>query len=202
MDIKEALSQLDTLNDEHWTANGDVRLDAVEKLVGKKVSRQELINVAPHFNRSNVEVPDEPKADEPAQDEASPFEELLSPRDFAASISGLDLDELRDIRDLTDKMLDENLKMISDLQEMGKVLKIHKMLVNKEVNRIAPDVDNQTAIRQHLERQIEERAKRYEQFAQVKQMMRESKIGHIDPRSVIDRAMARKTARGGNRPKR
>lgn len=51
-DILEALLGLSPDNDEHWTADGLPRLDAVENLLGASVTRKQLTNAAPDFNRA------------------------------------------------------------------------------------------------------------------------------------------------------
>ncbi|MCK5612907.1 hypothetical protein KAR91_64130 [Candidatus Pacearchaeota archaeon] len=50
--ILEALSQLDPQNDDHWTANGSPRMDAIEELIGdSSVTRADVTNAAPEFSR-------------------------------------------------------------------------------------------------------------------------------------------------------
>ena len=51
-EILEALLGLSPGNDEHWTADGLPRLDAVENLLGTSVTRKQLTNAAPDFNRA------------------------------------------------------------------------------------------------------------------------------------------------------
>lgn len=52
MDIKTALTKLDPSNDDHWTADGAPRIDAVVELTGdKSIKRQDITNAAPKFNR-------------------------------------------------------------------------------------------------------------------------------------------------------
>lgn len=51
-EILEALLGLSPGNDEHWTADGLPRLDAVENLLGASVTRKQLTNAAPDFNRA------------------------------------------------------------------------------------------------------------------------------------------------------
>ena len=51
-EILEALLGLSPGNDEHWTADGLPRLDAVENLLGASVARKQLTNAAPDFNRA------------------------------------------------------------------------------------------------------------------------------------------------------
>lgn len=84
-EILEALLGLSPDNDEHWTADGLPRLDAVENLLGASVTRKQLTNAAPDFNRAmaqsvveeaasqgdDVEQPDADKA-EPDADPQSP----------------------------------------------------------------------------------------------------------------------------------
>ena len=72
MDIREALSQLDSMNDDHWTGDNVPRLDVLSDLVGRKVTRKEVFDAAPKFSRSSMEIPTEPKADSGAEGEGEP----------------------------------------------------------------------------------------------------------------------------------
>lgn len=49
--IAEALKQLDTMNDAHWTADGRPACAAVESIIGDPVTRAEIAAAAPNFNR-------------------------------------------------------------------------------------------------------------------------------------------------------
>jgi hypothetical protein len=51
MEIREALHMLDPLDDDHWTSNGSPRLDIIESLVESKVTRRQLLTIAPDFRR-------------------------------------------------------------------------------------------------------------------------------------------------------
>lgn len=53
--ITEALAQLDHTNDEHWTADGQPRIDVVKAIVGHTVTRQEIVDAAPDFSRAVAE---------------------------------------------------------------------------------------------------------------------------------------------------
>lgn len=55
-DILHALSNLDPEDDDHWTADGQPRLDAIGN-----PSRAQVQAVAPLFNRANPELPEPPK---------------------------------------------------------------------------------------------------------------------------------------------
>ena len=74
-EILEAVRALDPHNDEHWTADGLPRLDAVENLLGASVNRKSVTNAAPDFSRqvalSLVDAPEdgEPPVDEPPVDD-------------------------------------------------------------------------------------------------------------------------------------
>lgn len=71
-EILEAVRALDPKNDEHWTADGLPRLDAVENLLGGDVNRKAVTNAAPDFTRSValslVDADGEPPVDEPPVD--------------------------------------------------------------------------------------------------------------------------------------
>lgn len=54
-DILEAVKGLSPANDEHWTTDGLPRLDAVENLLGASVTRKQLTNAAPDFNRGHAQ---------------------------------------------------------------------------------------------------------------------------------------------------
>ena len=51
-EILEAVRALDPQNDEHWTADGLPRLDAVENLLGSDVSRKTVTDAASSFTRA------------------------------------------------------------------------------------------------------------------------------------------------------
>jgi len=50
-DILAAVKQLDPANEDHWTADGLPRMDAVEGLLGADTNRKAITNAAPDFNR-------------------------------------------------------------------------------------------------------------------------------------------------------
>ena len=71
-DIKAALDLLDPRVDKHWTMDGLASTKEVSELAGFKVTRADIIRVAPSFLRSGV-IPDEA----PAADQAPPEEIAL-----------------------------------------------------------------------------------------------------------------------------
>lgn len=58
MNIREALAQMDSMDDDQWTGDGLPKVDFVSGLMGKNVTRKEITDAAPHFSRSNMETID------------------------------------------------------------------------------------------------------------------------------------------------
>ncbi|QEA10929.1 hypothetical protein [Vibrio phage vB_VpS_CA8] len=56
--ILDALAKVDVENDDHWTADGAVRVDVVSELIGEEVTRADITAAAPKFNRKNTELAD------------------------------------------------------------------------------------------------------------------------------------------------
>lgn len=52
--IQAALAQLDPLDDDQWTADGAPKVDTVAELVGGAVTRKDIVEAAPHFNREKA----------------------------------------------------------------------------------------------------------------------------------------------------
>lgn len=59
--LRQALKLLDPQNDDHWTAAGLPKMEAVEAMTGQAHTREEVEQVAPDLRRSNAE----PKAADP-----------------------------------------------------------------------------------------------------------------------------------------
>lgn len=49
--IRAALKKLDSKNDDHWLKGGQPSLAALEKIIGKKVSKKDVEKAWPSFNR-------------------------------------------------------------------------------------------------------------------------------------------------------
>jgi hypothetical protein len=54
MDLLQVLRTLDPENDDHWTTDGLPRVDAVTKIVGGKVDRDQITDAAPLLNRESM----------------------------------------------------------------------------------------------------------------------------------------------------
>lgn len=62
--VKEAMAQLDPTNDDHWTTEGAPRLDVIKEIVGRPVSRSELMKVSKVFCRKHNNLDTLPPVDE------------------------------------------------------------------------------------------------------------------------------------------
>jgi hypothetical protein len=66
--LKQALKLLDPQNDEHWTAGGLPRVEALEQLTGTQLSRADVEAAAPDLKRSNAEAAPAPAQPQPPAD--------------------------------------------------------------------------------------------------------------------------------------
>lgn len=55
MNIREALGQLDSIDDDQWTGEGLPKVDVVSSILGRTTTRKEITDAAPHFTRTNAE---------------------------------------------------------------------------------------------------------------------------------------------------
>ncbi len=69
--IKEALEELDSANDDHWTGDGLPDLKTVRGIVGSKVTREEVTNEAPYYTRDHCshEAPEGTESEEGDEEE-------------------------------------------------------------------------------------------------------------------------------------
>ena len=215
MNIKEALGQLDTLEDANWTADGAPAVDAVSALLGKKVSRAEITEAAPKFSRENTdlsgpttEVQEQepaPVAEEPTIDmsvlEAFVDMEPMLPNELADKVlSKIDPKLLPEI----DLMLAQQMLIIEqkekEVEEMKRKVKLGRALTQTWIKQLVPDMSNQQAIQAYIRSSHERRAEKAAEIRTVLGGLKPADIAKLDPRAAIDRAFARKTARGTNRP--
>jgi hypothetical protein len=216
MDIKEALMSLDQMDDEQWTKDGSPKLEVVSNLVGKQVSRAEVVDAAPKFSRENMDTSKEEKKPEPDGDatvaaESVPDEEPV-PMDLSELI-GVDVsifakkvlsaatpDELVGI----EKYLEDSIQMIdkkiNDLNEYRKAVRVNKGETKVWVQRLVKDVSNSQAIRDYLDNNFQMRMAKAAHLQNILGGAKLSDLIKLDPRSPIDRAMSRKTDRGTGRP--
>lgn len=208
MDIKEALSKLDTLDNDQWTADGAPKIETVKELLGRAVTRQEIVDAAPKFSRENPlfdEAPEEPTIDENPEPEivdTSAIEafadeepmELGAFLDVLKTVPANQLTAMLEVLRVQEQGVIEHRKRV---EEMGLRIRQSVMHVKARIQREVPDVDNQQAIRDYLNSQQQTRAAKH---ALTHAVLKGIDLKQLDPRAAIDRAMARKTTRGANRP--
>ena len=220
MDIKEALAQLDSMEDSHWTADGAPAVDAVSGLVGKKVTRADITNAAPKFSRENMDLTEVETTDNAVSEEGQGQEEVIVDEELDTSV----LEEFVEMEpmlpnELADKvlskinpkllpeverMLSEQIAMVEakerEVEEMKRKLKLGKALTQTWIKQLIPDMSNQEAIQAYIRSSAANRAAKAAEIQRVLGGLKPADIAKLDPRAAIDKAFARKTARGGQRP--
>lgn len=80
MNLKEALSKLDSDNDDHWTQEGLPRLDVLKTMTGQSVTRSDIFEISKKFNRYNTSLEgDEVIADETESEDVEVEEAEVEP---------------------------------------------------------------------------------------------------------------------------
>lgn len=185
--IREALSQLDVANDNHWTADGLPRLDTVKMLAADQSITREHVNAAlPGFTRSGVvrsesnqtagaqapQAAEAPQADPVASSvqAAAPAAESAAP--VAESAQTEDLEKLREsVREqqlLIERMDKHKAEFDTAYREERQKLDD----LRARLQEIEPEDGTPQAIRSYLDAQQKILAQR----AQRKALIRESGI--------------------------
>lgn len=210
MNIREALSQLDTLDDDLWTSEGYPKIDAVKELLGRSVTRQEIVEAAPQFSRSNPIVEEEKLDEEASEDQPkvvysddpdliSNFakEEPVDVNSFLGFLNTVPTDQLEELKSVLDKQKQGVRDTRSKLDEYELRINGALTMTKARIKREIPDISDREANQDYLKSQAELRAKKKMATAELLKGM---DISSLDPRAPIDRAFARKTARGTQRP--
>jgi chromosome segregation ATPase len=205
MTIVEALEQMDLADDSLWTNDGLPLVHVVQKMVGHEVTRQDITDAKPNFNRgvatdtieqdptvsvdAATDKVEEPIATAAVAEKPIATEKPISEDErLAQEMQSID-DEINELvaeRDILTKEIDAFNKRRDTLQ--GRLHVAHSPKADLEARLV------------YIKRQQEirvERARRGQQFLATG--LRKS---DIDPRAPIDSAMARKTRRGTQRPNR
>lgn len=210
MDIREALSQLDTLDDDQWTTEGAPKIEAVKELLGSPVTRQDIINAAPHFSRENP-ILEEEKTDgeeiegqglEEVAFDPEALEEFKAggPLEIKAFLKFLESIPTKGLHDLKKIIEDQHQQIIETRKLMDEMeLRVRHSLLytNNRISHEIPDMTDAEANQAYIRKQAEMRAAKH---VATSQLLKGVDLKSLDPRAPIDRAMARKTARGANRP--
>lgn len=170
MELINALRQLDPANDEHWTANGAPALEPVRTTLGRVVQRKEVTTAAPDLTRDTfaawLEALDNPGGND-LQTEGGDNGQV-SPAQAAAD----DLFARRAALEAREGTLATKIRELNDernavVQELDAVIKE----IEEEDLRVNP----MARVKDHIQRQKEERARRV--------------LGDVGP-SVLDKTLA------------
>ena len=219
MDIKEALAQMDVLDDEQWTQEGSPKTEVVSELVGSKVSRADITNAAPKFTRQNPVIdgidPEEGKND--AVQQETQAEEVIDTSVLKSYLQGepmlpevfiekvlklIPLDQLETLENFLIEQQSGLEAQQRQLDEIKRRVKLNMSYTRSYIKQTIPDMSNQEAIRAYINRSQEQRAQKAEMIKQALGGLKPSDLAKLDPRAAIDKAFARKTGRGGPRPTR
>lgn len=219
MDIKETLLAMDALDDDQWTGDGAPRVDFVEGELGSKVTRQDIIDVAPEFSRENMVISGEDPVTEEAGDSTEggdptsaedeevsmdSIEDYLSDdpmpeAEFVPYLMGVDKRALGVLEGVLIEQLQASEAAVSRATDLKNRVKVSLAYTRNRIKAEIPDVSNQEAIQAFIASQSAQRGERTEK---TRELLKGVDLKSLDPRSAIDRAMARKTGRGGKRPTR
>lgn len=188
--IKDALRFLDPEDDGNWTQDGLPRMDVMEQLLDNKdLNRQDVTDADPGFDREKARAMREELKDglfeERKEETAQETAQVAEQKEAAETMVSLD----EEIAQLT-KEIEAVDREIRTRQKRRDQLEQAKA---KTHNAKSDTVARQEFIASQA-RLRGERAQRSRLIMQV--------VGKdaIDPRCKLDRAMARKTARGAKRP--
>jgi vacuolar-type H+-ATPase subunit I/STV1 len=172
--ILEVLETLDPSNDEHWTAEGLPRTDAV----GEGVSRGQIQSAAPHFTRKNAKLP------EPVVPEKTLEEELF---------------EIQAIKDEAEKAIRDAVaaRAVAD----AKVAEAEARLDKIRAEELAKETRSDTEINMdYLRSEFQSRLARAGEQKQIRELLLMSGLNTKDVRmltgSVLDRKIAAQVING------
>jgi len=219
MDIKEALGQLDPFNDEQWTDAGVPATKAVSEIVGKTVSRKEITDAAPKFTRENpdlsaltdekpkvdeqpTELDDDPELDTSLLEAFAQMEPMLPDELAEKVLKGLPVELLPEVEKLLIEQMAELAVRQKEMDEISRKLKLSLATTRAWIKTLIPDMTNQQAIQAYIKASAENRNAKAKAIKDALGGLKPSDLMKLDPRAAIDRAFARKTARGGQRPTR
>lgn len=172
--ILEALSKLNPEDDSHWTQDGSPRLGAV----GEGVTRQDIIAVAPLFNRKNTAGVAEKLEELPTQAEKA--EALLAKKEEIQA----------KIRAAANAMSAAKAELEAANAELAKAVDDEKALDTRSDTEI-----NQEFLRKDFERNLEKAEQRKQALELLKMAGVSGKDIHMYSLSPADRAIAEANVR-------
>lgn len=223
--IVKALQQLDPKNDDHWTNDGLPRLDAIKGVSG--IKREDVTAAAPHFTKDNpvFEAPkadggestsgqgddaapspqgDEQQAQDDEQGAGDQDEQGSDDEQQAQDEADDELEELPAELDEAEAAVLEAKAKLAEVQEQRDAAQKVVDDAQAEHDRLVEIRDSQRRPHQDMEdrmafikRQAQMRAERAGASAEI---LKGLNVDKLDPRSPLDRSMARKTG-FGHRPR-
>lgn len=210
--ILSALKSLDHTKDEHWTADGQPRLDVIKTAAGDlTVTREAVVAAAPAFNRAAAAagtVPAAPAAKvAPVANAAPPAPPppVIAPPPVPAPAKG-DPEAIAKAEEaLSDAQegLAQMDKWIASAQEERKVRVAKVDAAQQALDAVQLVQTNGDAIQAYLLQQRNNLAKRGEQIAAATAFQKEHgfKLADLIPkRAKIDQVMVRPSGYGNRRP--
>lgn len=218
--IIKALGQLDPANSDHWTNDGLPRLDAIKGVSGLK--REDVTAAAPLFTKDNpsFEVPEAqggdstsgqgadaeptPPADQGGQDQEGAGDDEGNGDEGDDQGDEDDLIDAAEELDEAEAAVLEAKAVLEEAQAAANDAKAKVDAAQAEVDRMVEARDAQKRPHQDMEdrmafirRQHEQRAARAGAAAEA---LKGVDLAKLDPRSALDRSMARKVG-FGHRPR-
>jgi hypothetical protein len=164
--ILESLSKLNPDDDSHWTQDGSPRLGAV----GEGVTRQDILAIAPLFNRKNPELP---------------FDDSPSPEEKAETLKQKKLDIEGKVKAAILAMHDAKHALEAANAEMAELALEEKKLDPRTDTEI-----NQEFLRKDWERNLEKAEQRKQALELLKMAGVSGRDIHLYSLGVADRAIA------------
>jgi hypothetical protein len=222
--IVKALRALDTANDNHWTVDGQPRLDIVKNLAADQSITRDMVTLAlPGFTRTKArELAETPAAPPPPptaqapvsapQPQSPPAQGVATPAPAAPAVAApIPVEEMsreQMISALQEELADAEAdtedarKALEHMKKLFEDARKHEDSIRVKLDGFRSKHDNTNAIQDYLASQralLDERGQRRRMVAEAGVNLRElSKAMSAAP---IDQAMARRTGRGGSRPK-
>lgn len=204
--IREILSQLDPLDDDQWTSDGAPKVEVVMSLLGEKVTRQDIVNSQPDFNREKAgkpaETTDEKKDPEVIDEDLGDPVPVNTPvefneAEFLSWLAGVDKEDLEQVSADLKKELDSLASRQEALKNAASAIKTAQGHVKLRIKSEFQNSSDADSTRAYIESQTKARAERMGLRASVLKGLR---LSELEGRSPLDAAMARKTQRGTARP--
>lgn len=224
--ILEALGKLDPDNTNHWTVDGQPRLDTLKMLSGDQtLTREVVVAAAGNYSRADAQAGKAPQAPEGATPAATPAATQETPQGDTKAAATPDngepappapeqpapvvtpedkpFDELQAALKEQEAKVAELRKMKAEIDTAFDQARIEEDALRQRVEaaQLEQGDDNQSAIRAYLKRQREN----LQQRAANQKALLESGVSLKDlakavGKAPIDQAMARKNNRGTQRP--